>query len=271
MPPQTRLTLDPGFRRDDEKKRVVMTAALDIARVDHKIGAKPVLKQVSFAVAPGDFTVLLGLNGAGKSTLFSLITRLFNTQAGSISVFGRDIGREPRAGLARMGVVFQQPTLDLDLSLDQNLHYHCALHGMASSLAAERITLELGRVGLLEQRHDKARNLSGGQRRRVELARALLHQPELLLLDEPTVGLDMASRKFLLAHVRQLCTEQRLAVLWATHLLDEAGAGARIVILDKGEVKGDGTIPEILAQAGRPDLTAAFQTIVGLDKREESL
>lgn len=248
-----------------------MTAALDIAGVDHKIGAKQVLKQVSFAVAPGDFTVLLGLNGAGKSTLFSLITRLFNTQKGSISIFGRDIGREPRAGLARMGVVFQQPTLDLDLSLDQNLQYHCALHGMARGLAAERITLELGRVGLLEQRGDKARNLSGGQRRRVELARALLHQPELLLLDEPTVGLDMASRKFLLAHVRQLCAEQQLAVLWATHLLDEAGAGARIVILDKGQVKGDGSIPEILAQAGRPDLTAAFQTIVGLDKREESL
>ena len=248
-----------------------MTAALDIAGVDHKIGAKPVLKQVSFAVAPGDFTVLLGLNGAGKSTLFSLITRLFNTQAGSISVFGRDIGRDPRAGLARMGVVFQQPTLDLDLSLDQNLHYHCALHGMARSLASERITLELGRIGLLEQRGDKARSLSGGQRRRVELARALLHQPELLLLDEPTVGLDMASRKFLLAHVRQLGTEQKLAVLWATHLLDEAGAGARIVILDKGQVKGDGTIPEILAQAGRSDLTAAFQTIVGLAKREESL
>ena len=247
-----------------------MIPALDVAGVDHRIGAKSVLKQVSFSVAPGDFTVLLGLNGAGKSTLFSLITRLFNTQAGSISVFGRDIGRDPRAGLGRMGVVFQQPTLDLDLSLDQNLHYHCALHGMARSLAAERITLELRRVGLLEQRADKARNLSGGQRRRVELARALLHNPSLLLLDQPTVGLDMASRKFLLAHVRQLCAEQQLAVLWATHLLDEAGAGARIVVLDKGAVKASGGIPEILAQAGRPDLTTAFQTIVGLDQREDA-
>ena len=141
---------------------------------------------------------------------------------------------------------------------------------MARSLAAERITLELRRVGLLEQRADKARNLSGGQRRRVELARALLHNPSLLLLDEPTVGLDMASRKFLLAHVRQLCAEQQLAVLWATHLLDEAGAGARIVVLDKGAVKASGGIPEILAQAGRPDLTTAFQTIVGLDQREDA-
>lgn len=247
-----------------------MTAALEIAGVEHRIGARPVLKQVSFAVAPGDFTVLLGLNGAGKSTLFSLITRLFNTQAGAISVFGRDIGREPRAGLARMGVVFQQPTLDLDLSLEQNLQYHCALHGMARGLAAERITLELGRVGLLEQRGDKARSLSGGQRRRVELARALLHQPDLLLLDEPTVGLDMASRKFLLAHVRELCAERRLAVLWATHLLDEAGADARIIILDKGAVKGDGTVAEMLAQAGKPDLAAAFQAIIGLTPREEA-
>jgi ABC-2 type transport system ATP-binding protein len=247
-----------------------MTPALDIARVDHRIGSKPVLKQVSFSVAPGDFTVLLGLNGAGKSTLFSLITRLFNTQAGSISIFGHDIGREPRAGLGRMGVVFQQPTLDLDLSLDQNLHYHCALHGMARDLADTRITRELGRVGLMERRGDKARSLSGGQRRRVELARALLHDPALLLLDEPTVGLDMASRKFLLAHVRELCAEQKLAVLWATHLLDEAGADARIIVLDKGEVKGNGSVAEILAQADRPDLASAFQTIVGLDKREDA-
>jgi ABC-2 type transport system ATP-binding protein len=248
-----------------------MTAALEVAHVDHRIAGRQVLKDVGFAVAPGDFTVLLGLNGAGKSTLFALITRLFDTREGSISVFGRPIAREPRAGLARMGVVFQQPTLDLDLSLDQNLHYHCALHGMARSLADARIALELGRVGLSEQRHEKARTLSGGQRRRVELARALLHSPSLLLLDEPTVGLDMASRKFLLAHVRKLCAEENLAVLWATHLLDEAGAGARIVILDKGQVRGDGTIPEILAQADRPDLAAAFQTIVGLDSRAEAL
>ena len=126
-------------------------------------------------MTPGAFTVLLGPNGAGKTTLFALITRLYHAHAGRIAVFGRDFRDDPQAALARMGVVFQQPTLDLDLTVEQNLFYHTALHGMARVVAAPRIAAELERVGLLDRRRERARLLSGGQRRRVEVARALLH------------------------------------------------------------------------------------------------
>ena len=214
----------------------------------HRFGRRPVLNGVSFSIKPGEFTVLLGPNGAGKTTLFSLATRLYTQGEGTIHIFDMDLCRHPLKCLQLMGVVFQQPTLDLDLTVEQNLFYHCALHGLSHRDAAERVAIELERVELLERRRDKVRLLSGGQRRRVEIARALLHRPRLLLLDEPTVGLDMSSRQFLLDHVRHLCREEGLAALWSTHLIDEAGEGARVIILDRGEVRADGSIPSILAE-----------------------
>ena len=236
--------------------------ALAVAEVSHAFGPRAALDQVSFALRPGDFTVLLGLNGAGKTTLFSLITGLYHCGQGRISVFGHDISTEPSPALARIGVVFQQSTLDLDLTVEQNLFYHAALHGMARAAAAPRIAIELDRVGLLARRKDRTRYLSGGQRRRVEVARALIHDPTLLLLDEPTVGLDMESRGFLLEHVRRLCAEQRLAVLWATHLIDEAGADAKAIVLHGGRVLADGPVPAIVRDAGAATLKAAFDRLV---------
>jgi ABC-2 type transport system ATP-binding protein len=221
-----------------------------------------VLRDVGFVVRPGDFTVLLGLNGAGKTTLFALVTRLFHARAGSIRVFGYDIARDSSAALARMGVVFQQSTLDLDLTVAQNMDYHAALYGMAPRLGRERWTAELDRSGLLGRAKDRARLLSGGQRRRVELARALVHNPGLLLLDEPTVGLDIESRRGLLAHVRALCAERGLGVLWATHLIDEADDNSRVVVLHKGVVLADGPVPDIIAATGEPDLRGAFDRLV---------
>ena len=146
-------------------------AALEVAGLSHAFGKRAALDGVGLAIAPGDFCVLLGLNGAGKTTLFALVTRLYHASSGRIAVFGHDTRREPLAALARMGVVFQQPTLDLDLTVAQNLQYHAALHGMASAAAAPRIETELERVGLAARRGDRVRHLSGGQRRRVEVAR----------------------------------------------------------------------------------------------------
>ena len=205
------------------------------------------LRDVSFTVRPGDFTVLLGLNGAGKTTLFSLITRLYSTRAGRISVFGHDIDTAPGQALARLGVVFQQPTLDLDLTVEQNLFYHASLHGISPALARPRIAEELTRIGLADRRGDRVRALSGGQKRRVELARALVHRPSLLLLDEPTVGLDIESRRFLLQHVRDLCATGHIGVLWATHLIDEAGPGARVIVLHHGKILADAPAAELAA------------------------
>jgi ABC-2 type transport system ATP-binding protein len=236
--------------------------ALSVDGLGHRFGPRRVLNNVTFAIDPGDFTVLLGLNGAGKTTLFSLATRLYAQGEGLIRIFGMDIRERSLECLRQMGIVFQQPTLDLDLTVEQNLFYHAALHGLSHREAAQRIAVEIERVGLTEQRRDKVRRLSGGQRRRIEIARALLHQPRLLLLDEPTVGLDIASRQFLLDHVRQLCREQGLAALWATHLIDEVGEGARVVVLHKGEVLAVGAAAQLLGDLRAPSMRAAFEALV---------
>src|ERR1700756_3667470 len=138
-------------------------AAFSVEGLGHRFGPRRGLKDVSFSIAPGEFTVLLGLNGAGKTTLFSLATRLYAQREGTIRIFGMDLQRRALECLQLLGVVFQQPTLDLDLTLEQNLFYHCALHGLSRREAARRIAVEVERLGLTERRRDKCRQLSGGQ------------------------------------------------------------------------------------------------------------
>jgi ABC-2 type transport system ATP-binding protein len=237
-------------------------SALEVSGLVHEFGAKRALDNVAFTIEPGDFTVLLGLNGAGKTTLYSLITRLYNNRSGSIRIFGHDVRREPSKALRRIGVVFQQPTLDLDLSIAQNLHYHAALHGMSRREAQERLEAELSRIDLLARAHEKVRALSGGQRRRVEIARALLHRPNLLLLDEPTVGLDIGSRQAIVTHVRKLCREEDLAVLWATHLIDEVDETDRVIVLHQGRVLASGRAPEVVRAAGAAHVREAFTNLI---------
>jgi ABC-2 type transport system ATP-binding protein len=235
--------------------------ALSIEGLGHRFGPRRVLNDASFSVSPGDFMVLLGLNGAGKTTLFSLATRLYVQREGVIRIFGLDIREHPSECLRQIGVVFQQPTLDLDLTVSQNLFYHASLHGIARRVAAERVTHEIERVGLQERLRDKVRELSGGQRRRVEIARALLHRPKLLLLDEPTVGLDIASRQFLLDHVRRLCREEGLAALWATHLIDEVDADGTVIVLHRGRVLAAGAVAEVIKTAGADSMKGAFDAL----------
>jgi ABC-2 type transport system ATP-binding protein len=235
--------------------------ALNVAHLSHFYGARKALDDVSFRVERGSFTVLLGLNGAGKSTLFSLVTRLYAAREGTIEIFGHDVAREPGEALRRLGVVFQARTLDLELSLAQNLLYHAALHGIGGSEASRRTKEALERAGLADRAQDKARNLSGGQMRRVEIARALLHEPSLLLLDEPTVGLDVRARADILAHVRELVRARGLGVLWTTHLIDEVAPDDSVVILHKGKVLGVGSATEILALAQTETITEAFRLL----------
>src|SRR6266446_5489780 len=238
-------------------------AALAIEGVSHSYGTRQALDNVSFAVAPGSFTALLGLNGAGKSTLFSIITRLFGMQAGHIRIFSHDIGREPGEALRRMGVVFQPRTLDLDLSVTQNLLYHAALQGIDRREARMRSAEVLSRMGLADRPGSKVRDLSGGQMRRLEIARALLHRPRLLLLDEPTVGLDVKARADILTHVRQLVGEQGIGVLWATHLFDEIHSSDDLVVLHQGEVLANGPVSRVIAEAKARDLHSAFMHLTG--------
>jgi ABC-2 type transport system ATP-binding protein len=238
-------------------------SALTIAGVSHSYGSRRALDDVSFTVAPASFTALLGLNGAGKSTLFSLVTRLFGVQAGQIGIFGYDIGRDPGEALRRMGVVFQPRTLDLDLSVTQNLQYHAALHGIDRREARSRAAELLARIGLADRSDSKVRDLSGGQMRRLEIARALLHRPRLLLLDEATVGLDIKARADILGHVRRLVTEQGIGVLWATHLFDEIISSDNLVVLHQGRILACGAVEHVVAEAKADDLHSAFMQLTG--------
>jgi ABC-2 type transport system ATP-binding protein len=237
--------------------------ALSISGISHSYGARRALIDVDFVVPPASFTALLGLNGAGKSTLFSLVTRLFGIQAGRIGIFGHDIGREPGEALRLLGVVFQPRTLDLDLSVMQNLLYHAALHGIGRREARQRADQVLTQIGLADRAGSKVRDLSGGQMRRLEIARALLHRPRLLLLDEATVGLDVKARADILNHVRQLVTDEGIGVLWATHLFDEIMPGDNLVILHQGRVLARGEVAQVLAEAGAQDVNSAFMRLTG--------
>lgn len=235
---------------------------LDVEAVRKSYGTCEALKGVSLRVGAGQFVALLGPNGAGKSTLFQLLTGLFNADAGSLRVCGHDLGKDPVAALAAVGVVFQQPTLDLDLSVAANLDFHASLHGLGRREAGERIADALARLGLAGRAGDKVRELSGGNRRKVELARALVHRPRVLLMDEATVGLDPASRRQLLGEVHGLC-RQGVGVLWASHLVDEAEEADCVVVLHLGRVVAQGRPDSLIAGAGGGTLSEAFLRMTG--------
>ncbi|WP_171229280.1 ABC transporter ATP-binding protein [Ruegeria sp. HKCCA4008] len=204
-------------------------------------GAKTALDAVSFDVSAGMFCGLLGPNGAGKSTLVSLLTRLLVAPDGEITVAGHDLRQSPRKALAKLGVVFQQPTLDLGLTVRQNMAYFAALHGLSRSEVPGRIDAALDRLNMRDRAGERVRDLNGGHRRRMELARALLHEPSVLLLDEPTVGLDAAARHAITDHVHDLA-EQGLCVLWATHLTDEMRDDDQLLVLHRGQILASGQV-----------------------------
>jgi ABC-2 type transport system ATP-binding protein len=238
-------------------------SALSVENVSHAYGSRIALDEVSFDVAPASFTVLLGLNGAGKSTLFSVITHLYVSRSGVVRIFGRDVARESGPALSLLGVVFQQRTLDPDLSVAQNLAYHGALHGIGRRETRARQAIQLARVGLADRTDDKVRFLSGGQMRRVEIARALLHRPRMLLLDEPTAGLDIKARAGILEVVRGLVADEAIGALWATHLVDEIRDDDHVVVLHKGRVLADGLSRSIVGAAGARSIGEAFTSLTG--------
>ena len=234
---------------------------LSVQHVSYRYGPKLALDDVSFELEAGRFCALLGPNGAGKSTLFSLLTRLFVTNEGTISVAGYDLAKNPRAALAKIGVVFQQPTLDLDMTVARNLTYFAALQGLSGKSAQKSIDAALERLDMSERAHEKVRALNGGHRRRMEIARALVHQPEVLLLDEPTVGLDTGSRRAITSHVHDLA-DSGLSVFWATHLVDEIRDQDHVIVLHEGRVLAQNEAKNI---AGEGQLIDAFIAMTGKD------
>lgn len=233
--------------------------SIEVRQVSFNYGKKAALKDVGFSLDSGQFCALLGPNGAGKSTLFALLTRLYAMQNGSITLNDVDLQKHPTLVMQQLGVVFQQSTLDLDLSVQQNLAYHASLHGLCGTEARLRIGAELERMDMSNRAQDKVRALNGGHRRRVEIARALLHQPSVLLLDEPTTGLDPRARKALNQHVRQLCADKQLSVLWATHLIDEIQPQDRVILLHQGQLLSSGTGHDLCELSGQQHLANAFE------------
>ncbi len=244
-----------------------------LLRVDGVVksyGPVKALDGVSLSVAAGEFVALLGANGAGKSTLMQLLTGLFTPDAGSISVLGHDMRTNAVAALAGIGVVFQQQTLDLELSVRANLLFHADLHGIPRRLARERIAAALAQYGLGDRMRERTRVLSGGNRRRVELARALLHRPRVLLMDEATVGLDPGSRRDLLDEMNRLKAAEGIGILWTTHLVDEIERADRFIVLRRGHVTFEGTRADLMAGAPDGDLGAAVIRLMDAGEAERT-
>jgi ABC-2 type transport system ATP-binding protein len=238
-------------------------AVLACGDVSKRYGRTQALDAVSLQVQAGEMVALLGPNGAGKTTLFQLLTGLFVADSGTVQVLGADMRREPVRALSQLGVVFQQPALDLNLTVRASLRFHADLHGLPAALSRPRIEALLERFGLTESAGKLARELSGGNRRKVELLRALLHEPKVLLMDEATVGLDPASRAQLLQEVLRAREERGLGVLWATHLVNEAEHAQRVVVLHKGKVLFDGTPAGLCEAQAAGGLQEAFLRITG--------
>ena len=235
--------------------------SIHVRDLSFSYGQRKALAGISFELVTGRFNALLGPNGAGKSTLFALLTRLYALQKGEIGINGQSLSNHPASVMRQLGVVFQQSTLDLDLTVGQNLRYHASLHGISGKQIQQRIEQELARMQMLDRLNDKVRSLNGGHRRRLEIARALLHEPSVLLLDEPTVGLDPQTRQALNQHVRELCEQQQLTVLWATHLIEEVVLDDPVLLLHQGRLLAHANGGAICAAQQCPTLEDAFSIL----------
>lgn len=234
---------------------------LELKDVEFSYGSKKVLNKISFNISEGSFSVLLGLNGAGKSTIFSLITRLLKLEVGEININQYPISNYSKS-LKDIGIVFQEPTLDLDLTVRQNLYYYGAIKGLGFKETIESIKDEIKRLELEDVLDKTARKLNGGHRRRVEILRALINRPKLLLLDEPTVGLDLKSRFDILDYVRDLVKRENVSVLWITHLFDEVEEVDNISFIKTGQIVESGIVKDIVKKYEKENLVDTFNYLV---------
>ncbi|HSL20831.1 MAG TPA: ABC transporter ATP-binding protein [Vicinamibacterales bacterium] len=244
-----------------------MAAALESRDVRFSYGDREALRGVSFSVEPGEIFALLGPNGGGKTTLFRIAATLAVPAAGSVHVFGVDAAARPAEVRRRIGVVFQSPALDPFLTLDENLRHQGHLYGLSGAPLHARMTAALASVGLVERRRDLARTLSGGMQRRVEIAKALLHTPDLLLLDEPSTGLDPGARRDVWDRLTTLRGRVRTTVVLTTHLMDEAARCDRVGIIHEGTLVAVGPPDALIAEIGGDVIMVATPDPHGLAAR----
>lgn len=224
--------------------------AIEVEGLTHSYDRRPALQGVSFTVLAGETFGVLGPNGGGKTTLFRILTTLLPPASGRARVLGEDVTKNPQAVRQAIGVVFQSASLDGKLTVRENLRHQGHLYGLSGKTLGQRIALMLERLGLTDRRNDPVEKLSGGLRRRVEIAKGLLHSPQLLLLDEPSTGLDVGARRDLRRYLRQLSQEEGTTILLTTHLMEEADACDRLVILDRGALVALGSPEALKKQIG---------------------
>ncbi|MEW6322607.1 MAG: ABC transporter ATP-binding protein [Acidobacteriota bacterium] len=225
-------------------------SALEISDLTHRYGDRASLRGVGFSVAPGDLFALLGPNGGGKTTLFRIIATLLLPSSGAVDVFGVSALSRPARARRMMGVVFQSPALDPWLTVVENLQHHGLLYGVHGPALARAVERSLERFGLMPRAADRVATLSGGLRRRVELAKALLPEPRLLLLDEPSAGLDPVARRDLLAELGRLRDDAGTTVVLTTHITDEAAACDRVGVLHEGRLVAIGRPQDLIDAIG---------------------
>jgi ABC-2 type transport system ATP-binding protein len=233
-------------------------------------GQNTAVNHVSFDVAPGEIFAFLGPNGAGKSTTIQMLTTLQEPTSGTIAIDGLDPRKHPHEVRRRFGIVFQDPSLDGDLSAHENMDLHGVLYGVPKKVRIERIEKLLKLFELWDRRDSPVKQFSGGMKRRLEIARGFLHTPKVLFLDEPTLGLDPQSRHQLWTHVKNLNESEGVTVFLTTHYMDEADRVAqRIAVIDHGKIVAQGTAAELKAQTETDTLEAAFLKLTGTTIRDE--
>ncbi len=221
-----------------------------LAGLGHSFGTTKVLDGITFSVRPGEIFGLLGPNGAGKSTLINILITMLRRKEGSVLVDGFDPDEDPDLVRARLGVIFQDSTLDERLTLRENLRFHSMLFGMSRTDTDLRVGESLADVGLTDRADEPVMRLSGGQKRRLEIARAVIHRPKLLVIDEPTTGLDSRARKEIWDRIKALNRDHGATVFLTTHYLEEAEVCDRIAILDRGRIVATGSPDEVRASGG---------------------
>jgi ABC-2 type transport system ATP-binding protein len=227
-----------------------MTPAIVVEGLRRTYGEREALAGVSFDVRRSELFALLGPNGGGKSTLFRILATLLPPTAGTARILGHDVCRAPEEVRRHIGVVFQHPSVDGKLTVEENLRHQGRLYGMSGRALAERITLLLERFGLQDRRADRVERLSGGLARRAELAKGLLPSPSVLLLDEPSTGLDPGARRDFIAYLRRLRDEERMTIVITTHYLEEAERCDRVAVLDRGRLVAIDTPVALTAAVG---------------------
>jgi ABC-2 type transport system ATP-binding protein len=244
---------------------------IEVVNATKKFGDFTAVDDISFSIKTGELFALLGPNGAGKSTTIKMLTTLLRPTAGKLSLNGHDVVKNQSAARKSFGIVFQDPSVDTELTAYENMEIHAIMYGVSKRELPGRIEDLLTLVELWDRRDSLVRTFSGGMKRRLEIARGLLHHPKILFLDEPTLGLDAQTRNLLWDYVQRLSREKNMTVLFTTHYLEEAEANAtRIAFIDHGKIIVIGTAAELLKQTKTKTLEQAYLKLTGNGLRDEA-